>query len=222
MPADGNRARVSADGRRVVEVPQAAGSRSAAPPARCGSPACTPSTFGDRLVAKFGLPVRGFRDARSAPARATSCRSRNVLIRDIVEATTAPAPQRRQGRGPVPTRTTPPAAGRPSCDRATRHPRTAAGGPGRLTELRIRGLGAIEDATLELGPGLTVVTGETGAGKTMVVTGLTLLFGGRADPGRVRADGRAGVEGRLQLPPGSAGLGSGRPRPAPSPTTTAA
>jgi DNA repair protein RecN (Recombination protein N) len=71
---------------------------------------------------------------------------------------------------------------------------------GRLTELRIRGLGAIDDVTLELGQGLTVVTGETGAGKTMVVTGLTLLFGGRADPGRVRANGRAGVEGRLTLP----------------------
>jgi DNA repair protein RecN (Recombination protein N) len=75
--------------------------------------------------------------------------------------------------------------------------------PGRLTEVRIRGLGSIDEATLELGPGLTVVTGETGAGKTMVVTGLTLLFGGRADPGRVRAQGRAGVEGRLELPPGS-------------------
>ncbi|MGY1652555.1 DNA repair protein RecN [Geodermatophilus sp. SYSU D01119] len=74
---------------------------------------------------------------------------------------------------------------------------------GRLTELRIRGLGAIDDVTLELGRGLTVVTGETGAGKTMVVTGLTLLFGGRADPGRVRATGRAGVEGRLELPEGS-------------------
>ncbi|TFV52782.1 DNA repair protein RecN [Geodermatophilus sp. DF01-2] len=69
-----------------------------------------------------------------------------------------------------------------------------------MTELRIRGLGAIDDVTLELGEGLTVVTGETGAGKTMVVTGLTLLFGGRADPGRVRANGRAGVEGRLVLP----------------------
>ena len=57
-------------------------------------------------------------------------------------------------------------------------------GPGRLTELRIRGLGAIDDVTLEFGSGLTVVTGETGAGKTMVVSGLTLLFGGRADPGR--------------------------------------
>ncbi len=74
---------------------------------------------------------------------------------------------------------------------------------GRLTELRIRGLGAIDDVTLELGGGLTVVTGETGAGKTMVVTGLTLLFGGRADPGRVRSNGRAGVEGRLLLPPDS-------------------
>jgi DNA repair protein RecN (Recombination protein N) len=53
---------------------------------------------------------------------------------------------------------------------------------------------------LELSPGLTVVTGETGAGKTMVVQGLSLLFGGRADAGRVRptAD-RALVEGRLAL-----------------------
>src|SRR5688572_5102863 len=72
-------------------------------------------------------------------------------------------------------------------------------GLGRLTELRIRGLGAIDDVTLELGGGLTVVSGETGAGKTMVVSGLTLLFGGRADPGRVRANGKAGVEGRLFL-----------------------
>ncbi|MCZ2861017.1 DNA repair protein RecN [Blastococcus sp. VKM Ac-2987] len=80
---------------------------------------------------------------------------------------------------------------------------TAAAAAGRLSELRIRGLGAIDDVTLELGRGLTVVTGETGAGKTMVVTGLTLLFGGRADPGRVRASGRAGVEGRLELPPES-------------------
>ncbi|MCW2585189.1 MAG: repair protein RecN, partial [Frankiales bacterium] len=44
-----------------------------------------------------------------------------------------------------------------------------------LQEMRIQGLGVIEDAVLELGPGLTVVTGETGAGKTMVVQGLNLL-----------------------------------------------
>ncbi|MET7394398.1 DNA repair protein RecN [Dactylosporangium sp. NPDC005572] len=70
-----------------------------------------------------------------------------------------------------------------------------------LEELRITGLGVIEDATLPLGPGLTVITGETGAGKTMVVTSLNLLFGGRADAGRVRAEpGRATVDGRLTLP----------------------
>ena len=67
--------------------------------------------------------------------------------------------------------------------------------------MRIRGLGVIEDAVLHLGPGLTVVTGETGAGKTMVVQGLTLLFGGRSDVGRVRPGAvRALVEGRLVLP----------------------
>jgi DNA repair protein RecN (Recombination protein N) len=92
---------------------------------------------------------------------------------------------------------------RPETTAATRSARPATARNGALTELRIRGLGAIDDVTLELGPGLTVVTGETGAGKTMVVTGLTLLFGGRADPGRVRAGGRAGVEGRLVLPPDS-------------------
>src|SRR5215475_3015197 len=47
---------------------------------------------------------------------------------------------------------------------------------------------------------MNAITGETGAGKTMVVTGLGLLFGGRADAARVRADpGRAVVEGRLRL-----------------------
>src|SRR3954452_3053703 len=68
-----------------------------------------------------------------------------------------------------------------------------------LDELRIRGLGVIDEAVLPLGPGLTVVTGETGAGKTMVVTGLLLLFGGRADPARVRTGAdQASVEGRVR------------------------
>lgn len=68
--------------------------------------------------------------------------------------------------------------------------------------MRLRGLGVIRDAVLEFGPGLTVVTGETGAGKTMVVSGLGLLMGGRADPGAVR-DGmtNALVEGRIAVPP---------------------
>ncbi len=65
-----------------------------------------------------------------------------------------------------------------------------------LEEVRINALGVIEDAVLELSPGFTVVTGETGAGKTMVVTGLGLMFGGRADPARVRpGSDRATVEG---------------------------
>ncbi|MFI5898083.1 DNA repair protein RecN [Actinoplanes sp. NPDC051513] len=69
-----------------------------------------------------------------------------------------------------------------------------------LEELRITGLGVIDDTTLKLTSGMNVITGETGAGKTMVVTGLGLLFGGRADAGRVRADpGRAVIEGRLRL-----------------------
>ena len=73
-----------------------------------------------------------------------------------------------------------------------------------LTEMRIEGLGVIDEATLDLHPGLTVVTGETGAGKTMVVTGLHLLAGGRADVSRIRrgAD-RAVVEGRFRLPSAS-------------------
>jgi DNA repair protein RecN (Recombination protein N) len=74
-----------------------------------------------------------------------------------------------------------------------------------LAEMRIEGLGVIDEATLELDPGLTVVTGETGAGKTMVVTGLHLLSGGRAEASRVRSGAqRAAVEGRFDAPPGSA------------------
>ncbi|WP_329572600.1 DNA repair protein RecN [Kitasatospora sp. NBC_01266] len=70
--------------------------------------------------------------------------------------------------------------------------------------MRIRDLGVIDDAVVELAPGFTVVTGETGAGKTMVVTSLGLLLGGRADPALVRGGAeRAVVEGRLDLPAGS-------------------
>ncbi len=66
--------------------------------------------------------------------------------------------------------------------------------------MRIRGLGVIEDAVLRFAPGFNAVTGETGAGKTMVVTGLGLLFGDRAESGRVRPGvERAVVEGRLEL-----------------------
>jgi DNA repair protein RecN (Recombination protein N) len=68
--------------------------------------------------------------------------------------------------------------------------------------MRIRSLGVIDDAVVELSPGFTAVTGETGAGKTMVVTSLGLLLGGRADPALVRIGAKnAVVEGRVTVPP---------------------
>ncbi|MDF2829206.1 MAG: recombination protein RecN [Mycobacterium sp.] len=67
-----------------------------------------------------------------------------------------------------------------------------------LSEIRIEALGAINAATAEFDRGLTVLTGETGTGKTMVVTGLHLLGGARADANRVRSGSdRAVVEGRF-------------------------
>lgn len=74
-------------------------------------------------------------------------------------------------------------------------------------EIRISSLGVIESSTLELGPGLTVITGETGAGKTMVVTALGLLLGGRADSGAVRNGAKhARVEGVVAVPPAGTGF----------------
>ena len=67
-----------------------------------------------------------------------------------------------------------------------------------LSEIRIESLGAISTATAEFDRGFTVLTGETGTGKTMVVTGLHLLGGARADATRVRSGAdRAVVEGRF-------------------------
>ncbi|GGT41815.1 DNA repair protein RecN [Streptomyces kurssanovii] len=66
--------------------------------------------------------------------------------------------------------------------------------------MRIRSLGVIDDAVVELSPGFTAVTGETGAGKTMVVTSLGLLLGGRADPALVRIGAKSAVvEGRIRV-----------------------
>jgi DNA repair protein RecN (Recombination protein N) len=67
-----------------------------------------------------------------------------------------------------------------------------------LSELRIENLGVIAEADLLLGPGLTVLTGETGAGKTMLVTAMDWLMGGRADSAMVRPGvDEARVEGRF-------------------------
>jgi DNA repair protein RecN (Recombination protein N) len=69
-----------------------------------------------------------------------------------------------------------------------------------LEEIAIEDLGVIRAARVPLSAGLTVITGETGAGKTMLLTGLSLLMGGKADPAGVRPGAeRAVVEGRLDL-----------------------
>ncbi len=72
-----------------------------------------------------------------------------------------------------------------------------------IEDLHLRDLGVIAEAELQLGPGLNVLTGETGAGKTMVLSGLALLLGGRADSGLVRRPApRAQVDGVVLLPVG--------------------
>jgi DNA repair protein RecN (Recombination protein N) len=69
-----------------------------------------------------------------------------------------------------------------------------------LTELRVRDLGVIEDLSLSFGAGMTVLTGETGAGKTLVVEALQLVLGGKANPSMVRAGAdEALVEARFEV-----------------------
>ncbi|HSD80253.1 MAG TPA: AAA family ATPase, partial [Solirubrobacteraceae bacterium] len=75
-----------------------------------------------------------------------------------------------------------------------------------LVELRVENLLLIERAELRLGPGLNVLTGETGAGKTVLAHALDLLLGGRARAGVVRPGAaEAYVEGVFDLPPALAG-----------------
>src|SRR6187551_2611382 len=75
---------------------------------------------------------------------------------------------------------------------------------GVLHELSITALGVIDNARLRLGPGLTVLTGETGAGKTMVLTGLGLILGGKSTPNAVRTgSAEALAQAVLDVPPGS-------------------
>ncbi|MDO5698777.1 MAG: DNA repair protein RecN [Dermatophilus congolensis] len=69
-----------------------------------------------------------------------------------------------------------------------------------LARIRIRDLGVIDDVSVDLSPGLNVLTGETGAGKTMVVTGLGLLLGARGDAGVVRSGAESCVvEGIVEV-----------------------
>ncbi|MDA8315409.1 MAG: AAA family ATPase, partial [Actinomycetota bacterium] len=81
-----------------------------------------------------------------------------------------------------------------------------------LRELRVRDLGVIEDLGLVLGPGMTALTGETGAGKTLLVHALQLVMGGRAVPGLVRAGAKeALVEARFDTSSGEDPGGVGVP-----------
>jgi DNA repair protein RecN (Recombination protein N) len=76
--------------------------------------------------------------------------------------------------------------------------------PRLLEELRVRDLGVIDDVTVTFRPGMTALTGETGAGKTLLIEALSLLLGGRADPTMVRAGSEdATVEARFGPGPGS-------------------
>lgn len=71
----------------------------------------------------------------------------------------------------------------------------------RLEEISIRSLGVIDSATIEFSPGLNVITGETGAGKTMVITALSLVLGGKADSDLIRrGSDRLSASGRFTLP----------------------
>ena len=70
-----------------------------------------------------------------------------------------------------------------------------------LTEITVENVALIEEATLELTPGLNAITGETGAGKTLLATALQLLLGGRARADAVRSGStKATIEGTFVLP----------------------
>jgi DNA repair protein RecN (Recombination protein N) len=76
-----------------------------------------------------------------------------------------------------------------------------------ITELRVRDLATIADVTLPLGPGLNVLTGETGAGKSMIVDGLALILGARADAGTVRPGAARAIAEAAFEPVPAAALG---------------
>src|SRR6266700_34049 len=154
---------------------QARGSRSGAAPGRCSWPGCA--------AAPSAPPALSAPLAPAGPARTSGRPSLTGWWRSSASRSRAGA------AGPGRGRTLP--RGWETRSRLA-----------MLEEVRISGLGVIDEAVLELSPGFNVVTGETGAGKTMVVSGLGLLFGGRADPRRIRPGAeRATVEGRLRTDP---------------------
>ncbi len=70
-----------------------------------------------------------------------------------------------------------------------------------LDEITIRSIGVIDNSTLEISKGLTVLSGETGAGKTMILTALNLILGGKADSSLVRKGSeRLIASGKFSIP----------------------
>src|SRR5690606_30911073 len=126
--------------------------------------------FADRLVSKFNLPVSGWRD-RVGSAHAEAQDVRSDRTSDSNTGSNTPAETYAANlRSQV------------------------------LEEIAIENLGVIRSDRVPLSDGLTVITGETGAGKTMVLTGLNLLMGAKADPQSVRPGASsAAVEGRVRV-----------------------
>ena len=175
-------------------------------PACCGATAAAPSTCPRAPGSRYAAAPRPVRLVRLHDGAVHRPAGREVrpARRGLARRRRAPPPRR--GRQ----------AGRRATDRCLRR-----SGSGRSA--------SSTSSTLELGPGLTVITGETGAGKTMVVTALGLLLGGRADTGAVRTGATAarveGVVSAADLPGFAAAVeearrrGRGRPGacwPAPS------
>ena len=191
LPGDGPGACCGATGGARRPAARARGSRSRGATCRCGSRGCTT------------------RRSPTGWSPSSGCRSQRLARRAVRPEPGGGARSRR-----LPTARSDRTAGRAyavaTAARLARVVRRCV-----VEEMRIQDLGVIDDAVLELAPGFTVVTGETGAGKTMVVTGLGLLFGGRADAGAVRpgAD-RAVVEGRIVVDPTGPRSPRGPTRPA--------
>src|SRR5699024_9881317 len=200
------------DGRRTVDLP--AGARievtRSASPVKLARLAMTP--FSERLVRKFDLPTDGWRGTITDQDRAAMQRRRQAQrdeehwhqtladshgVRIVEPHHAAPRPEI------VPPVTTPvPVVTKEDEEDIIRLPNKASEHDYEeprhgymLEHLSINSLGVIEETTVEFDPGFTVVTGETGAGKTMVVSALALLLGARADAGAIRpGEAKATVE----------------------------
>src|SRR5262249_38335666 len=137
----------------------------------------------------------------SIPARSPG-RRRSLLLpapREVRTARTGAGRPHAPRRGPDPVTAPAPRRRRPSLPSSRRRSAPAREGT-MLEELNVAGLGVIDEASLELSPGLNVLTGETGAGKTMVTLALGLVLGGRGGADLVgQGRDRLSVEARFSV-----------------------